>query len=90
MKVWVASRVSKQLKTYDFRKLGNYKKIPETLGFDGKYPAVHPKTRFWRFSVKTHKKSAVNHSTEKPILLKFVSLSITPCPGLSEETHFHL
>ena len=29
-----------------FSKLGNLKKIPEILGFDGKYPAVHPKAKF--------------------------------------------
>ena len=34
------------LKLKDLRKLENFKKIPETLGFDGEYPAVHPKTKF--------------------------------------------
>ena len=28
------------------RKLGNFNKIPEMLGFDGEYPAVHPKAKF--------------------------------------------
>ena len=51
------------------------KKIPETLGFDGKYPIVH--------------KSAVKQSMEKPILLSLVSLSKKFCPRLSEETNFH-
>ena len=70
-------------------KLGNFKKIPEMLGFDGEYPAVHPKARFWRFLVKNYKKSAVKHSIEKPILLNFVNLSPTFCPRLSQETDFH-
>ena len=33
-------------KTYDLRKIGNYKKIPEMPGFDGKYAADHPKAKF--------------------------------------------
>ena len=57
------------------KKWGNIKKIPETLGFDGKYPTVH--------------KSAVKHSMEKPILLNLVNLSKQFCPRLSEETDFH-
>ena len=28
------------------RKLGNFKKIPEMLGFEGDYPSVHPKIEF--------------------------------------------
>ena len=35
-----ASRVAERLKTYDLRKLGKFKKIPEMLGYDGEYPAV--------------------------------------------------
>ena len=34
------------------------------LGFDGEYPVVQPKTKFWRFLVKNCKKSAVKHSIE--------------------------
>ena len=64
------------------RKLGNFKKIPEMLGFDGEYPAVQPKAKFWHFLVKNCKKSAVKHSIEKPILLNFVNLSPTFCPRL--------
>ena len=66
----------------DLRKLGNFKKIPEIRGFDGEYPAVNPKAKFWRFLVKNCKKSAVKHSVEKPILLNFVNLSSTFCPRL--------
>ena len=80
--VQVALRVVKRLKTYDFRKLGNFKKISETLGFDGKYPAVHRKVKFWCFLVKNCKKSAVKYSIEKPILLNFVNLSPAFCPRL--------
>ena len=84
------ARDAERLKTYDLRKLGNFKKIPEKFGFDGEYPAVHPKAKLWRFSVKNCKKSAVKHSIEKPISLNFVNLSPTFCPRLSEETNFHL
>ena len=55
--VWVAER----LKNKDLRKLKNFKKISEMLGFDDKYPAVQPKAKFWRLSVKNRKKSAVFH-----------------------------
>ena len=52
------------------------------LGFDGEYPAVHSRAKFWRFLVKNCKKSAVKHSVEKPILLNFVNVSPTFCPRL--------
>ena len=58
------------------------------LGFDGEYPAVHPKAKFWRFSVKNCKKSAVKHSIEKPILFNFVNLSPTFCPRLYDLNGF--
>ena len=29
-----------------FRKLENFKKIPEILGFDGEYPAFQPNSKF--------------------------------------------
>ena len=51
----VVSRVSERLKTYDLRKLGNFKKIPEMLWFDGEYSAGHLKAKFWRFSGKNRK-----------------------------------
>ena len=51
------------------RKLENFRKFPEMLGSDGEYTSVHPKAKFWRVSVKNHKKSAVKDSIEKPILL---------------------
>ena len=38
------------------------------LGFDGEYPAGHPKD-------KNRKKSTVNHSLGKPIFLNFMNLS---------------
>ena len=54
--VRVASRVVERLKTKDLSKLGNFKEIPEMLGFDGEYPAVHLKAKFWRFLVNNCKK----------------------------------
>ena len=40
----VASGVAERLKT--LRKLGNFKKIPEMLRFDGQYSADNPKGKF--------------------------------------------
>ena len=69
-------------------KLGNFKKILKTLGFDGKYPAVYPKAKIWRFSVKIAKKSDVKHSIENPILLNFVNLFPIFRVKLSDEANF--
>ena len=80
--VRVASRVAERLKTQNLRKLRNFKNIPKMLGFHSEYPAIHPKAKFWRFSVKNRTKSAVKHSIEKLILLSFVNLSPTFCPRL--------
>ena len=44
--VRVSSRVVARIKTQDLRKLGKFEKIPEILGFDGEYPAAHPKAKF--------------------------------------------
>ena len=44
--VRVPSRVVERLKTYDLRKLRNFQKIPEMLGFDGEYQAVQPRAKF--------------------------------------------
>ena len=78
----VASRVAKRLMTKDLRKLENFQKIAEMLGFDGEYPAALPKAKFWHFWVKNRKISAVKHSIEKPTFLNFVNLSPTFCPRL--------
>ena len=34
------------------RKLRSFKKIPEMFGFNGEYPAVHPKSQILPFFVK--------------------------------------
>ena len=44
--VGVAPRVAERLKTKDLRKLGDFQKISEMLGFDGEYPAVKRKVKF--------------------------------------------
>ena len=59
-------------KTFN-RKLGNFEKIAEMLGFDAEFAAIHPIAKFRRFLVKNFKKSALNHSTgnwEKKNLVK--------------------
>ena len=43
----VASWVVHWLKTSGIRKLRKFKKTPETLGIECKYPADHSKRRFW-------------------------------------------
>ena len=50
------------------------------LGFDGYYPVVYLKAKFWRFLLKNCKKSTIKHSIEKHILLNFVNLSTTIYP----------
>ena len=60
--------LSNYLTLKDLRKLGNFKKISEMLRFDGAYPAVYRKTKFWRFLIKIAKQS---------ILLNFLNLSPT-------------
>ena len=52
------------------------------LGFDCEYSDVHPKAKFWRFSVKNCKKSAVKHFIEKPVFLNFMNLSPAFCSRL--------
>ena len=37
---------TKEKKKKRKRDLGNLKKIPEMLGFDGEFPAVNPKAKF--------------------------------------------
>ena len=46
MNVQVVSRIAERLKTYNLRKLGNYKKVPEMSEFDGKYSASTQKPNF--------------------------------------------
>ena len=44
--VRVPSRTAEQFQFEDLRKLGNFTKISQMLGFDGEYPAVHASTKF--------------------------------------------
>ena len=44
--VRVASQVPERLKPSDLRKFGNFKKIPEMLGFEGEYPGGYLKPIF--------------------------------------------
>ena len=63
----------------------HFKKITEMLGFDCEYTVVDPKIKFWSFSVKNSKRSAVEPSIEKAILLIFVILFPTFCPRMFQE-----
>ena len=51
---------------------------------------MKPKAKFWHFLWKNCKKSAVNHSIKKVILINFVNLSPTFCPRLFEEIDLYL
>ena len=84
MNVEVASRVTKQSKIKDLMKLGNFKKIPEVLAFDGEYSAGHSKRRILTLVLEKSKKSAIKRSIEKTILLNFANLylSTTFCSRL--------
>ena len=73
MSVQVASQAAERLKTYDLRKLENFKKILGMLGFDGE---------ILTFSLKTGKKTTAKYSIQKPFLLNFVNLFTTFYPGL--------
>ena len=64
------------------KKWGDFMKITEMLGFDGKYSGAHQKAKFRRFSMKNHNISIAKHFTKKPILLNFTNLSTTLCPRL--------
>ena len=49
----------------------------------------NPKAKFWRLSVKNHKKTPAKHSIGNSISLNFMNLSTALGPILSEETDFH-
>ena len=49
----------------------------------------NPKAKFWRLSVKNHKKAPAKHSIGNSISLNFMNLSTALGPILSEETDFH-
>ena len=61
---------------YFSRKLGNFKKIAEMLGFDGEYQVVHRKAKFCLFWVKNYIKTGVKDSIEKPILLNLFDYNL--------------
>ena len=50
--VRVVPRVAERLKTYDLRKLGSFKKIPEMFGFNGECPAVLLKSQIFTVFAK--------------------------------------
>ena len=44
--VRVASQVTESRKTFEVKKLENFNKISEMLGFDGEYTTAHPQGKF--------------------------------------------
>ena len=80
--VRVASRVAEPPKTYyDLRRLVNFKKIAEILGFDRVYTASHPKAKFWRFL--TLQKVSCKTLNRKTYFDYFVNLSTNFPPRLT-------
>ena len=56
------------------RKLGDSKKIPEILGFDGKFLAVDEIAKVRRFWVKNCKRSAINDPHENTKFQKIAKI----------------
>ena len=56
----VSVEVVERLNTYILKKLRNFQKICEMLGFDGEYSVVQPNAKFWLFLVKNGKKISSN------------------------------
>ena len=75
----IASRVAKLLKTYDLRKLRNFKQIPGMLELDRECQAGHLKKPILTFMLENRQKSAIKHFIEKSILLNFAKLSTIFC-----------
>ena len=69
MNVRITSWVAERPKTYDLRKLGNFKKISKMFGCDGVHPVEQPKAIVWRILIKHCKQSAVKDSIGKSISL---------------------
>ena len=67
----------------DLRKLGNFKAIHGMIGIDRKVVNLPPKMKILTALLQNCKKSAIEHSIEKPTLLCFVYLSTIFCPKLS-------
>ena len=68
--------------------MGKFEKTSWNAWIWSRVPCRAPRNQFLTFLVNNCKKSTVNYSIEKSILLKFVNLSLTFCRRLSEETHF--
>ena len=51
----VVSEVAEGRRSKDCRKLGKIKKVPKMLEFDGQFPVVYPKVKFWHFLEKIAK-----------------------------------
>ena len=54
MNVQVASRAAKRCKTINLKKIENFNKIPEMLGFDGECPTVSKSVVSKAFHRKTY------------------------------------
>ena len=85
----VVRKVTKQLKTQNFKKLRNFKEIPEMLGIE-KVHIRSCKGQILAVVLQECQKLAVNNSMEKPVVLSFVDFSTIFCPRLFKETYFYL
>ena len=85
VKIWVASRVAKRLRTWDPRKkiyrnpwnASNWWKSNQLTTFKAHFNSCAPKL------IKITRK----YSIRKPMFFSFVDLSTIFCPGLSEEIY---
>ena len=86
----VVRKVTKQLKTQNFKKLRNFKEVLEMLGIEKKGLIRLCKGQILAVVLQECQKLAVNNSMEKPVVLRFVDFSTIFCPRLFKETYFYL
>ena len=72
--IGVVSQVAERLQTQDFRKLENFKKIPEMLGMAWKVLSRPPKKQIFTLVLENCKRSAVKYFIEKRILTKITKV----------------
>ena len=71
----VSSRIAERLKTWDLKKLGNFKKTPAVLGTKDKHSTGHQKKKNLLTEREDYENCFVKHLLEKRILFNFVNCS---------------
>ena len=75
-------KVAQRLKTYDLRKLGNFKKIPDMFLTNDKVLRPPSKRQILTVVLQNCEKPAVKHSIGKPMLLNLVDFTTRFFPRL--------